>query len=77
MQKLLSQNIHWDHGLGNGEPFPRWDPVLFLTASARERSLLHPNPSPDKPAASQGRQKSILFCFHPFSQRACAELTDM
>lgn len=71
--RIFTGTMAWATGSPShdGILFYFWQPLL------RERSLMHPKPSSNKPAASQGRQKSILFCFHPFSQRACAELTDM
>lgn len=74
-------NFHCEYGLGNeiqasGQPFARWVHVLFLATPTGEHSLMHLKPS-DKHAASQERQKLILFCFHLFSQCTSVELTDI
>ena len=75
-------NFRYEYGPGNelqasGQPFAQWAHVLFLATPTGEHSLMHPKPSPDKHAASQERQKLILFCFHPFSQCTAVELTDI
>lgn len=75
-------NFRCDYGLGDeaqasGQPVAQWARVLFLATPTGERSLMHPKPPPDKHAASQERQKLILFCFHPFSQCTSVELTDI